>query len=85
MEIFCKHNRVNTYQNRNPFKGALSVLRQFQVTESPLKMTKNTFYFTLKSCTKYGGETRPFFEKLKLGIPLDQQSQVSYSFFLFYV
>ena len=33
----------------NPnLKGALSSLRQFLVTESPLKM-KNAFYFTLKA------------------------------------
>ena len=28
-------------------KGALSSLRQFSGTESPLKMMKNAFYFTL--------------------------------------
>ena len=30
-------------------KGALSGLRQFLVTESPLKMMKNAFYFTSKA------------------------------------
>ena len=30
-------------------KGALEGLRQFLVTESPLKMMKNAFYFTLKA------------------------------------
>ena len=30
-------------------KSALSSLRQFLITESPLKMMKNTFYFTLKA------------------------------------
>ena len=30
-------------------KGAFSGLRQFLVTESPLKIVKNTFYFTLKA------------------------------------
>ena len=30
-------------------KGALSVLRQFLATESPLKMMKNDFFFHLKS------------------------------------
>ena len=30
-------------------KGALSRLRQFLETESPLKMMKNTFHFTLKA------------------------------------
>ena len=30
-------------------KGALSVLRQFLATESPLKMTKNALYFTLRA------------------------------------
>ena len=29
-------------------KGALSGLRQFWVSENPLKMMKNAFYFTLK-------------------------------------
>ena len=31
------------------FKGALPGLSQFLATESPLKMTKNTFYFTLEA------------------------------------
>ena len=30
-------------------KGALSGLRQFLAPESPLKMMKNAFYFTLKT------------------------------------
>ena len=30
-------------------KGALSGLRQFLATESPLKMMKNAFYFTSKA------------------------------------
>ena len=30
-------------------KGVLSGLRQFFATESPLKMMKNAFYFTLKA------------------------------------
>ena len=30
-------------------KGALSGLRQFLATESPLKVMKNAFYFTLKA------------------------------------
>ena len=30
-------------------KGALYGLRQFLITESPLKMMKNAFYFTLKA------------------------------------
>ena len=32
-----------------PIKGALSGLRQFSATESPLKMMKNDFYFILKA------------------------------------
>ena len=32
-----------------PFKGALSVLRQFLGTEGTLKMMKNAFYFTSKA------------------------------------
>ena len=30
-------------------KGALSVLRQFLATDSPLKKMKNGFYFTVKA------------------------------------
>ena len=43
--------------------------------------------FLEKSYTKCGGETspRPFSEKLKLSISLDQQSKVLYSLFLLYV
>ena len=42
--------------------------------------------FLEKSCTKCGAETspRPFSEKLKLSISLDQLSNVSYSLFLSY-
>ena len=38
-----------TITHSHPFKGALSGLRQFFATESPLKIMKNAFYFTLKS------------------------------------
>ena len=34
---------------RKTIKGALSGLRQFFATESPLKMMKNDFYFSLKA------------------------------------
>ena len=42
--------------------------------------------FLEKSYTKCGGETspRPFSEKLKLSISLDQQSKVLYSLLLLY-
>ena len=42
--------------------------------------------FLEKSYTKCGGETspRPFSEKLKLSISLDQESKVSHSLFLLY-
>ena len=33
----------------NQFKGALSGLRKFLAIESPLKIMKNIFYFTLKA------------------------------------
>ena len=39
-----EHALVNT----NMLKGALSDLKQFLVTGSPLKFMKNAFYFTLK-------------------------------------
>ena len=35
--------------NKNYVKSALSGLRQFLPAEGPLKMTKNTFYFTSKA------------------------------------
>ena len=42
--------------------------------------------FLKKSYTKCSGETspRPFFEKFKLSISLDQQSKVLFSFFFFF-
>ena len=42
--------------------------------------------FLEKSYTKFDGETspRPFSEKLKLSISLDQESKVSHSLFLLY-
>ena len=43
---------INLFANMfvfRDFKGALSGLRQFLATESPLKMMKNAFYFTSKA------------------------------------
>ena len=42
--------------------------------------------FLEKSCTKCGGETssRPFSEKLKLNVSLNQKSRVLYCLFLLY-
>ena len=37
------------FSRKNTFKDALSSLRQFLATESPLKMMKKAFYFTLKA------------------------------------
>ena len=37
------------FEINEPVKGALSGLRQFLATEGRLKITKNTFYFTLKA------------------------------------
>ena len=34
---------------KKKLKGALSGLRQFLSTESPLKLMENAFYFTLKT------------------------------------
>ena len=42
------------FQNNN-FKCALPGLRQFFATESPLKMMKNTFYFTSKALFDFFG------------------------------
>ena len=41
------HRKIKT--NPVDIKGALSGLRQFLTTESPLKMMKNVFYFTSKA------------------------------------
>ena len=37
------------YNEMRLVKGALSGLRQLLATESPLKITKNAFYFTSKA------------------------------------
>ena len=39
----------NEFQRTELFKGALSGLRQVLITESPLKMMKNAFYFTSRA------------------------------------
>ena len=51
-----------------------------------LKQLGTIVIFLEKLCYKYGGETspRPFSEKLKLIISLDQQCKVLYSLFLLY-
>ena len=42
---------INILRNEQPlqFKGALSGLREFLTTKSPLKIMKNAFYFTSKA------------------------------------
>ena len=42
-------NMVQRFSCISLVKGALSGLRQLLATESPLKMMKNAFYFTLKA------------------------------------
>ena len=44
-----KGNNGNNSCTMNNLKGALSGLRSFVATESPLKMMKNSFYFTSKT------------------------------------
>ena len=41
-------DQISEYYSEN-VKGALSYLRQFLTTKSPLKMMKNAFYFTSKA------------------------------------
>ena len=40
---------IINFQSADNIKGALSGLRQLLVTESPLKVMKNAFYFTSKA------------------------------------
>ena len=40
------YNMLESDADDNEFKGALSGLRHFLATESPLKIMKNAFYFT---------------------------------------
>ena len=44
-----KNFKTLLVQKLLPLKGALQGLRQFLAIESPLKMMKNAFYFTLKT------------------------------------
>ena len=48
-ESFIKHFWKFGCFKSEQVKGTLSGLRQFLVTESPLKMMKNAFYFTSKA------------------------------------
>ena len=43
------HNFHGTNETKVVIKGALPGLRQFLATENPLKMIKNTFYFTIEA------------------------------------
>ena len=49
--LFSRMIRRNVFLNRSEvfFEGALSGLRQFLATESPLKVMKNAFYLTSKA------------------------------------
>ena len=49
MEITLSYVHFNIPNLDKFVKGALSGLRKFLATESPLKMMKNTFYFTSKA------------------------------------
>ena len=42
-------NKTFTIRNSRVLKGVLSDQTQLLATESPLKMTENPFYFTLKA------------------------------------
>ena len=48
---YCSKLQLNNsyLNNKKPFKGIFSSLRQFLATESSLKMIKNASYFTLKA------------------------------------
>ena len=41
--------KIVYFEKMKIFKGAVLGLRQFLATESPLKMMKGAFYFTLKA------------------------------------
>ena len=43
-EVYAKNDVMTTV-----IKVALSILRQYLANESPIKMMKNAFYFTLKA------------------------------------
>ena len=43
------YNPISLELYFRPIKGALSGLRQFLATKSPLQMMKNAFYFTSKA------------------------------------
>ena len=43
------YSKTQNFRTNRNIKGALSGLRQFMATESPLKVMKNAFYFTSKA------------------------------------
>ena len=51
--MMCSEEKILALKIKNYLyksgKGALSSLRQSLATETPLKIMKNTFYFTLKA------------------------------------
>ena len=51
MTVICIKQHPNNISRsiHENVEGALSGLRQFLAFESPLKITKNAFYFTLKA------------------------------------
>ena len=60
-------------------------LKKYRQSDNKLwSVIRNENFFSWKISTKFVGETSPrtFFGKLKLNISLDQQSDVSYSFFM---
>ena len=65
----------------NMLKGALSGLRQFLATESPLKMTKNAFYFTSKALS--GRKIFKYLSRLFAHVSnwLDWKDKVNFKFY----
>ena len=64
--------------NQTIFDSALSGLREFLARESPLKIMKNTFYYTLKALFVF-----PIFELLfstfgHVGKRLDEKAKVNF-------
>ena len=49
MRNMCSGINILRNEQLLQFKGALSGLRQFLTTKSPLKIMKNAFYFTSKA------------------------------------
>ena len=86
MVNFKTYHAINWEMNNYNTHIALYLKKRNQTIKFGLLIEYNMRnIFLQKSCSKYDVEPRPFSEKSKLSMSVDQQSEIIYSLLLLYV